>query len=195
MIRPPARRIVPAMLALVVAAAACGRPELPVLGTLPPFVLTERAGTPLGSEGLAGHVWIADFIFTRCPDICPVLSQRMGSLQAKLPAGEDAVQLVSISVDPNHDTPEVLRPYAERFGAGPTWRFLTGSRDDVARLLRDGFKVGFADDGPPSAPITHSERFVLVDRTLRVRGYYHGNDPADLERLVADATALAAQRS
>ncbi|MCW5891923.1 MAG: SCO family protein [bacterium] len=177
-------------LALLVLVAGCGREELPVLGTLPPFTLTERTGSPVGSDALAGHVWIADFVFTRCPGVCPVLSQRMADLRPKLPKGDDGVRLVSITVDPVHDTPEVLQPYAERFGAGREWLFLTGSRDGVGRLLRDGFKVGFADDGPAEAPITHSERFVLVDRALQIRGYYVGTDPADLARLVADAIAL-----
>jgi protein SCO1/2 len=71
--------------------------------------------------------------------------------------------------------------------------FLTGSRDAVAALLRDGFKVAFADDGPPSSPITHSDRFVLVDRKLRIRGYYHGSDEEDMRRLVADARAVRAE--
>lgn len=182
---------IPAALALLIVVAGCSRETLPVLGTVPPFALTERAGTPLASDALAGRVWIADFIFTRCPGVCPVLSQRMGELRPKLAQGDDGVRLVSISVDPVFDTPEVLRPYAERFQAGPEWVFLTGSRDEVGRLLRDGFKVGFADDGPAAMPITHSERFVLVDRDMQIRGYYVGTDPADLARLVDDANALA----
>jgi len=142
------------------------------------------------SADLAGRVWIADFVFTRCPDVCPLLSTRMAALQKSLATGDDPVRLVSISVDPAHDTPAVLAEYAERYHAGPGWLFLTGSRDAVAGLLRDGFRVAFADDGPPASPITHSDRFVLVDRQLRVRGYYHGNDQADLRRLVADAAAV-----
>jgi len=100
------------------------------------------------------------------------------------------VRLVSFSVDPTRDTPEVLREYATRAGARPGWLFVTGPRDAVAALLRDGFHVAFADDGPPSAPITHSDRFVLVDGELRIRGYYHGSDEADVARLVRDTTAL-----
>ena len=100
------------------------------------------------------------------------------------------MRLVSYSVDPTRDTPEVLREYATRAGARPGWLFVTGPRDAVAALLRDGFHVAFADDGPPSAPITHSDRFVLVDGELRIRGYYHGSDEADVARLVRDTTAL-----
>jgi protein SCO1/2 len=160
---------------------------LPVLGTVPSFVLTERSGRPIAAHDLAGAVWVADFIFTRCPDVCPALTARMARLQTVLPAD---VRLVSISVDPTHDTPEVLRQYATRAAAKDGWLFLTGPRADVAALLRDGFRVAYADDGPPSAPITHSDRFVLVDRELRIRGYYHGDEPDDLARLERDASAL-----
>jgi protein SCO1/2 len=163
---------------------------LPVLGTVPPFSLTERHGTTVTAADLAGHVWIADFVFTRCPDICPVLSTRMAALQDKVTGPDSSVRLVSISVDPLHDTPDVLAAYAEHYRAGPSWLFLTGSRDAVAALLHDGFRVAFDDTGPAVSPITHSDRFVLVDRRLQIRGYYHGNDPADLARLVADATRL-----
>src|SRR5438874_2553755 len=157
-----------------------------VLGTVPSFALTERGGDALRAQDLAGHVWIADFVFTHCPDVCPALTGRFARLQRDL----DGVRLVSFSVDPTRDTPEVLREYATRAGARPGWLFVTGPRDAVAALLRDGFHVAFADDGPPSAPITHSDRFVLVDGELRIRGYYHGSDEADVARLVRDTTAL-----
>jgi protein SCO1/2 len=177
------------------AAPGCRRAEPPpVLGTLPPFTLTERTGRAVNASDLAGSVWVADFIFTRCPDVCPALSTRMAALQEPLTTGEDPIRLVSLSVDPVNDTPAVLTTYAERYRAGPGWLFLTGPRDVVAGLLRDGFRVAFADGGPPASPITHSDRFVLVDRQLRIRGYYHGNDQADLDRLVADARSVRAEQ-
>jgi protein SCO1/2 len=193
-VRGVARPVLGATALLIAAAAAAWlalRPgPLPVLGTLPEFALVERSGTPLGSGDLAGQVWIADFVFTHCPDFCPALTARMAGLQKTLPQGRNAVRLVSISVDPARDTPDVLRDYAARAGADERWLFLTGPRDAVAGLLRDGFKVAWADDGPPTSPITHSDRFVLVDRTLRIRGYYHGTDADDLARLVRDAVRL-----
>ena len=193
--RPRRLRLATALLAAALAGAATAcRGALPVLGAVPPFTLTERAGTPLGTRDLAGHVWVADFIFTRCPDFCPALTARMKGLQDVLAAPEDAVRLVSITVDPEHDTPEVLRDYATRNGARPGWLFLTGPREHIASLLRDGFRVAYASDGPPESPITHSDRFVLVDRQLRIRGYYHGTDEHDLGRLARDAAALRAER-
>jgi len=176
--------------ALAVVGVGCGGASLPILGTVPPFALTERAGSPLRSDDLAGHVWVADFVFTRCPDFCPALTSRFARLQDRLGAAADPVRLVSFSVDPTHDTPEVLQGYATRAGARTGWFFVTGPRDTVAAILRDGFHVAYADDGPPATPITHSDRFVLIDRTLHIRGYYHGTDEADVDRLVRDATAL-----
>ncbi len=99
------------------------------------------------------------------------------------------------SVDPAHDTLEVLLHYARRAGAGDGGLFVTGPRDALAGLLRDGFKVAWADDDPPASPITHSDRFVLVDRALRIRGYYHGTQPEDVARLARDAPALSAGKT
>jgi len=159
---------------------------------MPPFRLTTDRDTPFTQDDLRGKVWVANFIFTRCPDVCPVLTARMRDLQKALVEGSAAVSLVSFSVDPGHDTPDVLRTYAASHGAGPGWDFVTGPRDAIARLLQEGFHVAFADDGPPAGPITHSDRFALVDRELRIRGYYHGSDPEDLRRLTDDARRLAA---
>ncbi len=165
-------------------------PSLPVLGAVPPFTLVERSGRAVSASDLSGHVWVADFVFTRCPDFCPALTARMAGLQKALGPAADPVRLVSFSVDPLHDTPEVLEDYARRAGAREGWLFVTGPREALAALLRDGFKVAWADDGPPASPITHSDRFVLVDRALRIRGYYHGTEPGDVARLARDALAL-----
>lgn len=172
---------------------ACGHPEPPpVLGDVPAFRLTERSGRPFGSDDLRGRPWIAGFIFTTCPDVCPAITAQMARLDQLLPAGERPPR-VSFSVDPTRDTPEVLRAYATRHGVGADWYFLTGDRPEIARLLRDGFRVAFADDGPPTQPITHSDRLVLVDGASRIRGYYHGRLPDDLDRLVRDLRAVHAE--
>src|SRR6185369_16501073 len=126
------------ILALTSLLAACGSPALPVLGTVPAFSLTERGGAPLTQNDLRGKVWVADFIFTRCPDVCPLLTSRMRDLQKTLDEARADVTLVSFTVDPGHDTPQVLQAYATAHGAGPGWSFATGDRNVVSGLLRDG---------------------------------------------------------
>jgi protein SCO1/2 len=179
--------------ALAVALGCGPEPEPPPsapYGGIPPFSLRERSGAKLTAQELAGHVWIANFIFTRCPDFCPTLTARFTALQERVAGGTDPIRLVSFTVDPEHDTPEVLREYATRAKAGPNWLFLTGDPTRIAQVLRSGFKVAFADDGPPESRVTHSDRFVLVDRRLQIRGYYHGTDQTEVDRLATDAIAL-----
>ena len=107
------------------------------------FRLTERSGRAMTDADLADRVWVASFIFTHCPLSCPRITSVMKGLQARL-AGTD-VQLVSISVDPERDTPEVLADYARKFGADPDrWWFLTGPKADVERLIVERFKLGLA---------------------------------------------------
>jgi len=168
--------------------------DLPVLGTVPAFTLTAGDGRPVSSDDLRGQVWIADFIFTRCPSQCPMLTANMAKVQKALPADPaGVVRLVSFSVDPGYDTPEVLRAYAERFGADTTrWAFLTGDRQALYTLIREGFHLAVGEEAGSEGMITHSDRFILVDRDLRIRGYYSGSDTEAQARLVRDAAALRA---
>ncbi|BAM04835.1 SCO family protein [Phycisphaera mikurensis] len=169
--------------------------ELPDFGPAPPFKLTDQAGEPFDSASLRGEVWVADFVFTRCVLVCPVLSRVMARLQeATVQAGvADGTRLVSLSVDPEHDTPAVLAAYADRHGADPTrWHFLTGERDEVWSVVRDGFKL-LVSPTPEDAvnPIAHTPRLVLVDRTGSIRGLYDGTVPEDVEALERDLLRLA----
>lgn len=159
-----------------------------MLGAVPEFRLVDRDGSAFGSAQLDGRPWVASFIFTRCPDICPAVTAQMKRVQDGL-AG---TPLVSFSVDPAYDTPARLEEYAGHWGAKPRWHFLTGDRDAISHLLMGGFKVAFADNGPATNAITHSDRLVLVDGTRHIRGYYHGTTPADVNRLIADASELVA---
>jgi len=177
--------------------AASAVPDLPVIGRVPDFSLIDSGGRPLSQAQLAGGVWVADFIFTHCPDVCPVLSAQMAKLQHALAeAGADSVRLVSFSVDPANDTPEVLREYAQRFGAQPgRWLFVTGERDALYTLIGQGFHLAVAarpesENRDGSGLITHSDRFVLVDRNLQIRGYYHGTDQESVQKLLRDIDAL-----
>lgn len=169
-----------------------GRPEPPpILGELPAFALVDHQGRAVGREELAGAPWIADLVFTRCALACPRMTAAMARLDRRLP--QAGVRLVSVSIDPAHDTPEVLAAYAARHGASPRWRFLTGDPAAVRALARDGFKLGVDEvpgEADPGLAIAHSDRFVLVDAAGRVRGYYDPFDPESLARLERDLSAL-----
>lgn len=176
--------------AMLLCPAATGAETLPQLGQVPDFALTDEAGQPVTRQDVDGAVWVADFIFTRCAGQCPMMSQRMKSVQDALK--DTGVQLVSFTVDPDHDTAEVLKTYAARSGAVPgRWRFVTGPREAIWRLAREGFRVGIADDGTVEEPIAHSTRLILVDGTGAIRGYYDAMDDAAVARLTADARRLA----
>lgn len=171
---------------------------LPVYGTVPSFALTERSGRPLSSSDLAGKVWVASFIFTRCGGICPALTTNLSALLRRYAASGGApITAVSVSVDPTHDDPPTLRTYATRFGAdGLPWLFVTGDQGAVETLVRDGFRLAIASLPPgeretSAEPITHSDRLVLVDRQQQIRGYYHGNDADGLAALERDLGRLA----
>ncbi len=162
---------------------------LPVLKEVPPFTLTDSTGTAFHSASLKGMPWIADFIFTSCAGTCPQMSERMRALQGRLPR---EVRLVSISVDPDRDTPTVLTQYAARYQAQPDrWIFLTGQKGAIQSLVQEGFRLSVAEGLDPGEPIAHSVRFVLVDGAGRIRGYYDSTEPKALKQLVRDALQLA----
>lgn len=162
--------------------------QLPQLAKVPSFTLTDQNGQPFGTQQLQGKIWIADFIYTTCPGPCPMISSRMSETQK--PLRDTGVKLVSFSVDPAHDTPAVLRGYAEKLNAQPgRWEFLTGDKDTIYRLSRDGFKLAVGAGEKPGEPM-HSTRVILVDRNGRIRGYYDATEADAVTRLLADTTHL-----
>jgi protein SCO1/2 len=166
-------------------------PPLPVIATLPHFALTERDGSEVGLAELAGAPWVADFVFTRCQLVCPRLTEKMAELRRRL-GDRSRVRSVSITVDPEFDTPEVLARYAREHGIeGGDWLFLTGDKPAVRRLIREGFLLP-VEDAPEVArmPILHSDRFVLVDSEGRIRGLYSPFEDGELERLTGDVDRL-----
>ncbi|HEX9101773.1 MAG TPA: SCO family protein [Polyangia bacterium] len=173
------------------------RGELPRWGEVPAFALTDAAGQPFGTQQLDGKVWIADFIFTTCPSVCPRMTGDMSRLQTWLVdrALDGRVLLVSISVDPGRDTPAKLRAYAEQFHARPgTWTFATGSQQAIEDAVVRGFKIAVSrekDDSEDGFAIVHGTKFVLVDGKRQIRGYYDSSDGAAMAKLRSDAAALA----
>ena len=166
------------------------RQTLPVYSRLPQFSLVECNGRPMGLNDLRGKVWIADFFFTTCPGPCPRMSARMAELQKDL-SGQEAVRLVSITVDPANDTSHILAQYAERFQARKDrWFFLTGEKSSIHHLARDGFLVGGVED-----VMLHTTRFMLVDRQGQLRGYYDSGDEDSLRQLLADVRTLLKEKA
>lgn len=173
---------------LLLALSSC-QSDLPVYYPVPEFSLTERSGRTLTQRDLDGHVWVADFVFTNCAGTCPLITQQMRSLQDILPS---EVRFVSFTVDPERDTPEVLEQYARQQGADPDrWFFLTGRKDVLHRISVEGFKLALDETtGTDVEPITHSTRFVLVDKSGQIRGYYGGTDDDEIRRLTGDIEKL-----
>lgn len=158
-------------------------------GQVPQFRLTNQENRPFGSDELRGKVWIADFIYTTCPGPCPMISTRMGELEK--PLKNTDVQLVSFSVDPEKDTPQVLHGYAENLHADARrWNFLTGDRSAIYALIRDGFKLGVSDGSEEVGQPVHSSRVALVDRRGAIRGYYDATEADAVTKLLADTNHL-----
>ena len=158
-------------------------------GTVPGFQLTNQNGQPFRSAQLSGKIWIADFIYTTCPGPCPMISSRMSELQK--PLQKTDVHLVSFSVDPDKDKPEVLRGYADKLQAEPgRWDFLTGAKPAIYKLSHDGFKLAVSDGSDAQGIPVHSTRIVLVDRHGQIRGYYDATEPEAITKLLADTNHL-----
>jgi cytochrome oxidase Cu insertion factor (SCO1/SenC/PrrC family) len=180
-------------------------------GDVPDFLLVERSGRTVRRADLFGSVWVANFVYTRCTETCPLQTAQLARLQTDFP--ERDFRLVSITVDPEHDTPAVLARYAEQYGADPQrWLFLTGEKRAIYRLATDGFRLGVVDphDQPARtsglfrllapAPawathgsqglVMHSPRLVLVDRRATIRAYHRPDDPESLDRLHGNLRTL-----
>jgi protein SCO1/2 len=167
-------------------------------GPSPAFALSDQLGRSVELEDYRGQVVVASFIYTSCRDICPALSLRMRALQERL--RQERLQMLSFTVDPARDTPAVLRAYAERHQADPeAWRFLSGPVETLVPLTVEGFRLGVqalpptgddhGDVSGHSYDVTHSGRFVLIDREGRIRAYYDGTD-VELDRIIRDIRSL-----
>lgn len=168
--------------------------RLPVYWSVPDFQLIADDGKPFSSERLKGKVWVAEFFFASCAGICPIMNQNMMEVQKAFADNPD-VLIVSITVDPKNDTPEVLREYRRNFDAiEGKWFFLTGDKKAIYQLARHGFKLA-AEEVPPKeeggpTDFIHSDRFVLVDRQGRIRGFYNGTEKSEVRKLIADIRKL-----
>lgn len=173
---------------LVSCAGSKPREPLGFFETVPAFELVAHTGQPFRSEAeLKGKVWIADFVFTNCTGPCPRMGTQMRQVQKAL-AGVNGIRLVSFTVDPKRDTPEVLAAYAKRYQAEPgRWFFLTGSKETLNDLSFRVFHLATITE-----QLDHSTRFTLIDRRGRIRKYYDTTSPDGIAELIADARDLAA---
>jgi len=169
---------------------ALEREPLPILGHVPDFQLVATDSTNLTSHDLDGKVWVVDFIFTTCQGPCPIMTKNMASLHRSFILEED-VRLVSVTVNPEYDTPEIFQKYADQFDADTQrWYFLTGERDAIHALAVEGFKLGSIEE-----PVFHSTYMVLVDRQRRIRGYYDGTNSEEVQNLFKDIVQVMKEAS
>jgi protein SCO1/2 len=176
------------LLTICLVLAGCGQKPLPVLGDVPAFQLTDQLDRTFSSTALKGHVWVADFVFTNCEGPCPRMSSRMRELQGKT---DSAVKLISFTVDPARDTPQVLAAYAKKFGNDSSrWLLLTGEVATLNMLDQDAFKLGSI-----GGDIEHSTYFALVDKNCRIRGFYGLSAGDPVAKLARDAARLEKETS
>jgi protein SCO1/2 len=171
-------------------AAGPATPE--VYGSIPDFQFTSQDGASFTKQEMLGHVSIANFIFTRCPTVCPVFTMKMQRVAEKT---SDKIQLVSFSVDPEYDTPERLAAYAAERGIDTKrWSFLTGDHKSVKETVEGALKIsmerrGLDENG--AADIVHGTHFVLFDGEGQIRGYYNSDDADRIADMILDAESLA----
>jgi protein SCO1/2 len=178
-----------------------GRPreradDLPVLGRVADFSLLSQADAPVTRAAFDGEPWVANFAFTRCASVCPRITQTMRAVQRKAQEEDVGLRFVTFSVDPEHDQPEVMKSYAETYGADfSSWTFLTGTTQAIEGVARS-FSVGFDDQIDPTREdlgIMHSGQLVLVDEEGRIRGYYPSTDEGVENEIVGDLKRIASR--
>jgi len=158
--------------------------------TIPEFRLVNEKGDTLSSEQLKGKIYVTDFFFTSCPGICPKMTNQLKRVQESF-SGNNDIKIVSISVDPTHDTPEELTKYAKLNGANSDqWYFLTGNKDSIYTLAQQGFYLSAGEEKGSAEAFVHSDKLVLVDKEGRVRGYYNGTLQEEVDRLITEINVL-----
>ncbi len=164
--------------------------KLPIYGQLQNFQLMDSTEKEFTLQNMSGKIWVADFVFTTCGSICPLMTKNMAALYRSYKL-EPRVEFVSISVNPENDSPQVLAEYAKKNGADVNrWHFLTGSREAITQLAVEGFKIGSTEE-----PVFHSAKFILVDPQGRIRGYYEGTAQKEVRKLFKELAQLMKERA
>lgn len=161
--------------------------------TIPKFSLTNQYGRIVSHHDYEDKIFLADFFFTECPTICPIMSSQLVRLQEKMfqDGLNKDVMILSFSVKPTHDTPEVLKEYGEKLGANFTnWNFATGAAEDIYDLAQDGFMLSAFPSDSAEGGIFHTDKITLIDRQMHIRGYYDGTSTKSMDQLYSDLQIL-----
>jgi protein SCO1 len=160
---------------------------------IPNFGLTNHKNEVVSLDTYQNQLKVVDFFFTSCPTICPRMSNELTRVQNAY-KNDDRVKILSFTVDPTYDSPEVLDEYASRYEVNPNrWHMITGEKEEIYQLARCGFLLPVEDgDGSPDDFI-HSPMFVLVDKEQRIRGYYNGTQREEVDRLILEINVLLSQ--
>lgn len=161
---------------------------------IPDFTLTNQLGQQVSLHDIdSNRIIVVDFFFTRCPSFCPTLTRNMKKLQDAFTKSDSIVRFISFSVDPRHDTVNALKAYSDRFGINSdSWWLLTGAKDSIYRMAERDFKVATLDSSDYN--FVHTDKFILVDKNRIVRGFYGGQDSAEMVRLADDIVLLMLER-
>ncbi|GAB3897962.1 SCO family protein [Spirosoma agri] len=165
-----------------------------IYNRIPPFKLIDQDGKSIDQSVVKGKIYVADFFFTRCGTICPRVSSQLTRVQDIFRANP-SIAFLSYTVDPEHDRPEQLKAYAQKYEAIPgKWYFLTGTKAEIYDLAMHGYYLPAVDkgvkDASPDETFIHSQKLVLVDKQGIVRGFYDGTDKEDVDRLVLEIRVL-----
>ena len=158
--------------------------------TVPPFSFITQNEDTLTRDDLNGKIYITEFFFTRCPGICLTMNSEMRRVQEAIRPFKDVV-ILSHSADPTYDTPLILQEYAQHYEADPSfWLFLTGDKKSIYDLARCGYFLSVKPDEENADNFIHSNKFVLVDKSHQIRGFYSGTDRKEVDRLITELQVL-----
>jgi len=161
-----------------------------VYQTIPAFSLLDQDSTVIDNQKMSDKIYIADFFFTSCPSICPIMKKQMLRVYDKF-KNENQLAFVSHSIDPKRDSIPVLKQYQEKLGVdGNKWHFVYGDKETIYKLARDGYMNIAEDDEKAPGGIMHSGYFILVDKKGHIRGAYNGTDDIEVDKLIADIPTL-----
>jgi len=161
--------------------------------TIPPFKFVNQYGDSITEKNLGGKIYVADFFFTSCPSICPVMQRNMLNVYNAFKADPN-IKILSFTIDPKYDSVKVLKKYADKLGvSGNSWWFLQGKKDTTYKLAEKNYLIAVSQDNTAPGGYVHQGYFVLVDKEKRVRGAYDGTQPEQVNQLIADIKTLKAE--